>query len=590
MALQVWLPLNGNLQNQGVSGVSFTTNGSVGYSVGKVTTHCMKTNWTTVDNTKANNVHSVANLTPPSQYSISLWFKITTNSATVQHIYQYGGSDYSSDSSVALGVGLCVNGTTLQLNRNSARANVMTGLSINKWYHAVVIDNNKVLTVYVDGVQKYTFTNTRPYATNHPLVIGSLHATSWYTFFGEVNDFRLYDHCLSVKEVKNLAKGLMLHYKLSRSGANLLKNTATEKSWTYSGTSYSDSNYSQETITPASGSYYTMSFDAKSNRNSTSNFITYLYNNNSGRQCDNVKGYIDGQLVYTGSGGDGACVMPTYTYYRHYTIIRHFNTNATALTKQNVFRIYNAGSTALTMYVKNAKIELGDKSTPWIPNSADTLYSQMGLNNNIESDNSGYGNNGTRLNITTWNTDTARYLSSMTFASNSYVKTNAINFNGTTNNYTISWWGNFSSASSAMFWGFNDGNRLNLFMSSNYFYWNTGDGLANPFYSSGTTQLSASPYADSKWHHFTIVGNGTSVILYIDGSQKATAKTYKNITGTIIYLNGWDTSTSYKFNGRMSDFRIYATALSSDDVKELYNVGASIDKNGNMHCYELVES
>jgi hypothetical protein len=43
------------------------------------------------------------------------------------------------------------------------------------------------------------------------------------------------------------------------------------------------------------------------------------------------------------------------------------------------------------------------------------------------------------------------------------------------------------------------------------------------------------------------------------------------------------------FNGSISDFRIYRTALTDEQVAELYKVGGSIDNHGNAHCYELME-
>lgn len=47
-------------------------------------------------------------------------------------------------------------------------------------------------------------------------------------------------------------------------------------------------------------------------------------------------------------------------------------------------------------------------------------------------------------------------------------------------------------------------------------------------------------------------------------------------------FNGWDPSVSYKINNKISDFRIYATALSAEDIKKLYNSPVAISKNGAM--------
>jgi hypothetical protein len=54
-------------------------------------------------------------------------------------------------------------------------------------------------------------------------------------------------------------------------------------------------------------------------------------------------------------------------------------------------------------------------------------------------------------------------------------------------------------------------------------------------------------------------------------------------------MNGWDSGTSYNFNGQLSDFRLYATALSADDIKRLYNTPVSVSKIGQFFGCEFNE-
>lgn len=78
------------------------------------------------------------------------------------------------------------------------------------------------------------------------------------------------------------------------------------------------------------------------------------------------------------------------------------------------------------------------------------------------------------------------------------------------------------------------------------------------------------------------------------------AKFYLNgelvITGTAgtipsgdYFIGAWKTATQQNYKGSVSDVRIYATPLSAEDVKELYNTSAIICDNGTVMAYSLEE-
>ena len=89
----------------------------------------------------------------------------------------------------------------------------------------------------------------------------------------------------------------------------------------------------------------------------------------------------------------------------------------------------------------------------------------------------------------------------------------------------------------------------------------------------------------NEWYHFVIVnpGDATSLDrkLYINGVEQTAITSTSNWSyGVDQFQLGKRVSTSDGFKGKMSDFRMYSTALSADDILELYHTPASITNNG----------
>lgn len=166
--------------------------------------------------------------------------------------------------------------------------------------------------------------------------------------------------------------------------------------------------------------------------------------------------------------------------------------------------------------VKNVKLEEGSIATPWCPNSSDALATTMGLNDNIEYDTSGYGNNGTKVG-TTYSSDTPKYNVSTVFDENAdtitvgpcysvgqtidtmscaiWFKTNTLN----------------STAPNLVSLGENSFFRFRLASETSVWYYIRVAGQAR-----GKT-FSCKTLTDNVWHHIVIVFNKGYVYSYIDG-------------------------------------------------------------------------
>lgn len=579
MSLQVWLPLNGNLNNQGLlsNPIISTTPTYVDGKLGKA----MSTGALTLT---AEQTNSVLN---NKAVSFCFWIKVIGTDR--QMIFGNDSMSANNNRKFAIFQYPTVNDLHLSwmndTGNNTFIATILTGCFPNNiWTHCAITYENPICKVYINGEVKAEYngaSNSSTFAYSTPLI----HNSSGRL----LNDFRIYDHCLSAKEVKELAKGLVLHYKLTGPGQeNLIRNSQLATSWgngevlaCNEPTGYS---FDGECIKITSGT--------SGNQNNgyglllRASDISYSVGEKLTFSVD-IKGR--GQhigLWFLGTDGNWWTGANFHTYFTQYNDWTRISVTGTVPSgAPRIMLGLHAGLSNNTLYAKNMKLERGSISTPWRPNSTDSLYSFLGFNSIIEPDCSGFGNNGTKSRSIISNSNSPRYNSSYNFIpSNKITSTTGMPV-GSNTVFTINFWLYIPSGKTFTQWGdfigFN-GNNIRLETSntsaSNLNWYNYPIGSAN-----GLTNFSLTK---DTWNMITLVCDGSKFIQYLNGSLLANT----NLSGTAFSTNGsiWigDTTNMY-FN--MSDLRIYATALSADDIKELYNSSVSIDKSGNLFAYEFME-
>ena len=623
MALQVWLPLTRDLRNQGLGSVQTTNNTNfILKSGGKLGILCLD-----LSNTVRLYSPNLVNL---KTFSFAFWYRPETSESTINWNDVIGFNDskgglFRLETSYSNSYMLSMHNNTqygiIQNVASSYGSTLLlssTSYSRDIWYHiAVTVEEDDNVKAYVNGELKCIVARSDGSITGY-FNLGELGGSNKED--GSLNDLRIYDHCLSPMEVKQLSQGLVLHYPLNRQGFgqdNLMPNSVempvgsanpSTGTWRLAGSSQMTrsrvaipnapsgvstygfqsvglqtgqdaSCWGMDSFPRESGVTYTLSAWGRIVGGSTTaamlgfsvyNSTTLDYGGTYGQaKSSDVEYYGSGAYDYAGGK-----LNPNGSWTRIY---RTFTSTATS---GNIYIGFNTAKTGnnVTLQMCGVKLEKGDKMTPWIPNSNESMYTTLGLNGTIEYDTSGYCNNGEKIGTLTYTSDTPKYqVSTHIGATSQKIHISGLTTSGFGNSYSFAWWGKRTS-NSPMFWGFSDGIRLNgMYIGT---LWNTGDGSNNPLYKIGTTTQVTAPSVN-EWHHYVMTGNGTKCYVYLDGELWAEAKTYKAISGTSIYINGWNSATDYCSNNTdISDFRIYATALSAADVKSLYQNCVTIDPDG----------
>lgn len=693
MALQIWLPLTGDTNNQGLDPMTFNRNtpttwvsssGMVGYCY-------------SLSGFNGSGIYSTSNLSEfrpkyidNHSFSICAFFNTTETGYTTPLL------------SITYGIRCFVgNATTVILYTSAYGNSVSQGCNANmttndgKWHHYAATysaEENK-MAIYVDGVLRnrvdYIIGSGQTYRnvwTNN-FYIGrdpnNSTANAGYFFQGSVNDVRFYDHCLSDKEVKEISKALILHWKLSdqlvEGNGNLIKNgfgwLGASVNWA------SSSNISTDVPSASTASYsyvnnntvdlipinpdHTYEISGYQKRNGTTgsasrfsiapydvdkNWITNYMSNGfqTATTTTLAKDLVSGDTVVyvtsaanwitSGSNNEYIAIFgytdgsgyqwPDLTYTRNTKLITKENINKTNNTIP-LSAAYNGGrvkkgttvcqSTAGGTYYYIGTIgtaytlDWRYNSATFVPKNVQYLKAAKYLQPNIISTNyvagyslrdlsngkvihdcSGYGHHGEIVSVLAASVGGAKYENSFFFDDGRY------NFiTGTLKMplyyCTLNCWIK-STANGANGYG---SYHIPIGTSDGSYEISVASGgkLRNGFVVNGSRKVlttSSKNVCDGEWHMLTATYDGTTIRRYVDTEEVAGSST--SVVGclrsadTLIRIGNFDGTTAYgnKYLYEQ-DVRVYATALSLDDIKELYDVGASVDNKGNIFAFEIKE-
>lgn len=564
MSLQLWMPLMGDLRNQGLGDYSISTLGTLSWVTGKLGSQAMRAgdgtqvvNGIRIEDTFTNLLNG--------NYSVSVWVK-----PYGQHVH-YNGSIFSSgdwnktNKRWAFGVSqdnskvdvLCMNYNTY----------ITCSVPENEWTHLVCArGNDDIVKLYKNGQYIGERNCSSDAAFDSDATFSCIgresYANGYFSFNGAIQDFRLYNHCLSPMEIKQLSQGLILHYPLNRGGfgqENLIANTdfdGVSKKYTVTSSTEGGFRYTP-TETIVANTEYTIS-------------------------C-RLRGDANMNLYKICTGGNEAIYFVnrdqlSTSEYRRFSITFTYPSNKT-LDQIYICTRYGTTNSQAGDWFEiepcSLKLEKGSVATPWCPNSSDALATTMGLNSTIEYDCSGYCNNGTRTGMFAWTSNTPKYSVSTTFDGTNYISTTTPG----ADILTLSCWVKTSKnkstsqimvadSTSQLCISFYSGTIITFYASSGY--------------STGSKCTLGSAYKENDWNHLVVVKTGTGTRkVYCNGvEQTATSNDYWASSSVGFTVARRETSTPHAFYGELCDVRAYATALSADDVKSLYQNCATIDPDG----------
>ena len=455
-------------------------------------------------------------------------------------------------------------------------------VGLNTWNHVALTYDGASLKSYLNG--NLVATRSGALATRSKTAgefrLGRDNRTTDTALNGKLNDIRVYgDHCLSAAEVKEIAQGLVLHYKLDASSEEKITTVLSTNVYSYPtfNTSTASGGWNHWGPSGHSGSY---------GQNTDKKYI-YNKNNTYSHWITEDAGTGKYYLLYQSPAFEGG-------YRSLQAIIKE--ENGLPITESICYPDWNARNGGVPNYKWTTIKSLGDGfyycccegisqdgsndligiivqpgykiyvSECYLENNTETCSPIFTYSSNIVQDSSGYNNYATINSAIQLSSDTPRYTSASYFGV--YNTPNAILSNASIlpalNNCTITWWGKYDTTKTLLLTGQSTSHYIGASTNNNnYYHGNAGSPVMYKDGVSGTYKCAA-----DGWHFFALTGVNIS-------------------TWTTLKINGY--GSGWPLNGYISDFRIYCTPLLDTDIKQLYNVSMKVDNQYNVHTFEIIE-
>jgi hypothetical protein len=550
-----------------------------------------------------------------TDFSISLWVKYPLGAVNpywmLSHGTAYSAAGYSiacyqeTDSTVP---------TVLYLHDGVTRLAVSVGNLSREVWHNITFTVNRttdLMMSYLEGVYV---------ATTDISTIGDISTTSilrllGYSasdFIGDMDDVRIYNNVLSSKEIAELSKGQILHYRMDNfqePTTNVVTNTNLDTGWSKSyctGILWDDidppygidspvvSFYDADEI-PTQGYWYSYGDYAPQVPDTTYTVSLYIKTNDSNFRIQ----FYTADNSEVGRYSSEFITVPNDGQWHRIVWDAFLNPVGSESDSLSFHFTYGnpQGETQRT-WLCAPQMEAKDHVTPFV----------IGSRSGTVEDASGYGNDAPLTEALT-----PEWVDEGKSGPGSYE------FNGivTTGNYitiptqiidltsaTIAFWARRNVLSVTqdvtntvgslrILYGSTSSRFLEMSVDDTYFEFR-GERDVNSEY---WAIIVSSVVADLNWHYYVITCDQNVTRLYIDGEYEGvdddSGSGFTSDTCTITSIGrGYAPSPTYGswWDGGLDDIRFYGSPLSADEAKELYELKASIDNYGQFYANQITET